>query len=85
MTKQGTVKIAGKSTAVVWASGTETLIYNLNDNHLGDVSVIVGKQKIVVPLGSQLVLAKNTNFKELNAKARIAFRNGSSFEFAQTA
>lgn len=76
-TNHGIVQIAGKSIAIVWTTGKETTVYTLNDNRLGDISVLVGKHRINVPLGAQLVLTKNggKDLHGINAMTGIAFRD----------
>ncbi|MBX9570323.1 MAG: hypothetical protein K2X77_15610 [Candidatus Obscuribacterales bacterium] len=81
-TKQGTIHIAGNSAAIVWATGKETIVYALHDNHMGDVSVSVGKHQVIVPLGTQLVLTNTGGLDGISALTKIAFRNASPLRLA---
>lgn len=76
-TNEGMVNIGAGATALVMETGNDVSVYNLNDRKAGDVSVVVGDQRLSLAPGQQLVLTRvhDATFDKVNPGRHIAFRN----------
>ncbi|MDX2108385.1 MAG: hypothetical protein SFY67_18470 [Candidatus Melainabacteria bacterium] len=75
-THEGTVHIAGGSTAYVMETGNDVAVYNLHDTHRGGVFVVSNNKVVNVLPGHQVLLTRNPNahFDHLNPGKDIGHR-----------